>query len=80
MLINLFICLKPLSFAQTNPEIITLGRDPSSVIRSNKFFIQEVEDKRKLKGPNIGKVIFLGKEKPATMNNSLEKELTAYWS
>lgn len=80
MLIGLFIGLNPFSFAQTNPEIITLGRDASSIIRANKFFIQEVEDKRKIKGANIGNVIFLGKEKNAVMPNPIEKELTAYWS
>lgn len=80
MLIWLFICLNPPTFAQTSPEIITLGRDPSTIIRANKFFIQDVEDQRKLKGSNLGKIIFLGKEKPVSLNASVEKELASYWS
>lgn len=80
MLIALLICLSLYCFAQSNPEIMILGRDPSSIIRSNKFFIQDVEDKRKVKGSNIGRIISLGKEKPVSLTSPVEKELASYWS
>ena len=76
----LFIFLNLVSFAQITPEIISLTREPASVIRTNKFFIQDVEDKRKVKGAAFGKIIFLGKEKPASLAAPVEKELTSYWS
>ena len=76
----LFIFLNLVSFAQITPEIINLTREPASVIRTNKFFIQDVEDKRKIKGAVFGKIIFLGKEKPASLAAPVEKELTSYWS
>ncbi|MCF2446488.1 hypothetical protein L0657_21195 [Dyadobacter sp. CY345] len=79
-LICLFIFLNLVSFAQITPEIITLTREPSSIIRSNKFFVQDVDDKRKTRGNVFGKVISFGKEKPAALATPVEKELASYWS
>ncbi|WP_229216275.1 DUF922 domain-containing protein [Dyadobacter frigoris] len=76
----LFISSSLLSFAQNDPEIIALPKDASSVIRTNKFFVQNVEDKRKIKGAGIGKLIVFGKEKPVSLGNTVEKELLSYWS
>ena len=80
ILSGLFICLNLVSSAQITPEIITLTKDPATIIRGNKFFIQDVEDKRKIKGAVFGKIVFLGKEKPAALANTVDKELTSYWS
>jgi len=76
----LFISSIQFSFAQNEPVIITLPKDASSILKSNKFFIQDVEDKRKIKGANFGKLIVLGKERPVSLSNTIEKELNSYWS
>jgi len=80
MLTSLFIFLNLFSFAQITPEIITLSKDPSAVIRMNKFYIEDVEDKRKIKGALLGKIVMLGKEKPAALATPADKELNSYWS
>jgi len=76
----LFIFLSLTSFAQISPEIINLTRESSSIIRGNKFFVQDVEDKRKTKGAVFGKIISFANEKPAALATPVEKELTSYWS
>jgi hypothetical protein len=76
----LFISAVLFSFQQNDPEIITLPKDPSGILKGNKFFIQDVEDKRKAKGANFGKLVVLGKERPVSLANTMEKELYAYWS
>lgn len=76
----LVLCCCLLSFIQNENVVIVLGKDPASVIKGNKFFIQNVEDRRKIKGTNIGKLIVFGKEKPATLATLTENELFSYWA
>ncbi|MEO6684489.1 MAG: hypothetical protein ABIN24_00930, partial [Dyadobacter sp.] len=76
----LFITITNVSFAQNEPEIIVLSKDASSILKNNKFFVQNVEDKRKIKGSGFGKLIVFGREKPVSLSNTIEKELLSYWS
>ena len=66
--------------AQQQKEILNLSQQSSALFKSYKFFIQEVEDRRKLPGNGMGKVVAFGNEVPIVLQNSAEKELFAFWS
>ncbi|MCE7064739.1 hypothetical protein [Dyadobacter sp. CY326] len=68
------------AFAQQDRVVIKLAQDPASLLKTYKFYIQEVEDQRLIPGSSLGKVIALGKETPIGLPGKLDKELFTYWS
>ncbi len=73
----LFGCI---AYSQQQKTILTLSKQSPALFKSYKFFIQQVEDKRKEPGAGMGKVIVFGKELPMTLPGAAEKELFLYWS
>jgi hypothetical protein len=68
------------SFGQKENVIIRLKSDNTSRLKQNQFYIQEVEDHRKLPGPKLGQIISLGKEADLVLPKSVERDLFDYWS
>lgn len=66
--------------AQQQKEVLTLSHQSSSLFKSYKFFIQEVEDKRKQPGSGLGKIVAFGNEVPIVLSGAVEKELFSFWS
>jgi hypothetical protein len=60
--------------------VLNLTKLSPSLFKSGKFYIQEVEDKRKESGTVLGKVISYGKETPIHFPEKADKLLLKYWS
>ena len=69
-------------YVYSQPVRITLSlpKPAPSLLKSYKFFVQEVEDKRKEPGSSLGKVVSGGRELPLILPSAVEKSLFAYWS
>jgi len=78
LFVLLSICLN--AYSQQQKVVLTLNKQSPALLKSYKFFIQEVEDKRKEPGAGLGKVVVFGKEIPMTLPSTAEKELFSYWS
>ncbi|MCF2505896.1 hypothetical protein L0663_21040 [Dyadobacter sp. CY107] len=68
------------AFSQQEKVVLKLAQDPASLLKTYKFFIQEVEDQRIIPGAGLGKVVLFGKDVPAMLPGKAEKELFTYWS
>ncbi|HEV7380863.1 MAG TPA: hypothetical protein VGN64_13780 [Dyadobacter sp.] len=81
-LLVLLLCILTLgsAFSQTNKVSLKLNRQSPALLKSYKFFVQEVEDKRKVPGAVIGKVISAGQEAVLSLPSSAEKEMLAQWA
>ena len=67
-------------FAQPAKAVLHLEKPSPALLKSYKFFVQAVEDKRKETGVQVGKVVHFGKETSIALPTALEKELYNYWS
>jgi hypothetical protein len=74
----LFSCSRV--FAQQDKVVLNLKQDAAPLVRQSQFYIEEVEDKRKVPGSGLGKIIVFGKETPLFLDKTIEKNLLAYWS
>jgi hypothetical protein len=75
----MLLCARPV-FAQTNKVTLKLQKQSPALLKSYKFFVQEVEDKRKSPGAGIGRVISGGQEASLSFASSIEKEMLTHWS
>ncbi|MCE7039329.1 hypothetical protein [Dyadobacter sp. CY312] len=60
--------------------ILNLPKPAPSLLKSYKFFVQEVEDKRKEPGASIGRVVSAGREVNLALSSPAERSLLSYWS
>jgi dimeric dUTPase (all-alpha-NTP-PPase superfamily) len=69
-------------FARAQPARITLSlpKPPAGLLKSYKFFVQEVEDKRKEPGALLGRVVSSGREMPVVLPSAADRSLLSYWS
>jgi hypothetical protein len=68
------------AFAQQDKVVLDLSKETAGLLKSYKFFIQEVEDQRTLPGAALGKVVAFGKEIPVVLPSKADRELYSYWS
>ncbi|TDE17800.1 hypothetical protein E0F88_07185 [Dyadobacter psychrotolerans] len=80
MITLLLILLYLNGYAQQDKVTLRFSKPSPSLLKSYKFYIQEVEDKRKEPGSGLGKVVAFGKDVALELNGSLEKNLISYWS
>lgn len=80
LLILLIVLTHAAAFCQQERVVLKLAQEPASLLKTYKFYIQEVEDQRIIPGSLLGKVIALGKDTPVALPNKVEKELFTYWS
>jgi hypothetical protein len=80
LILAVFLTCQLETVAQNNKVILKLTRQSPTLLKSYKFFVQEVEDKRKTPGSIIGRVISTGKEMPLSLPSTVEKDLFAHWS
>jgi hypothetical protein len=66
--------------SQPSHVILNLPKPAPSILKSPKFFVQEVEDKRKVTGSGLGKVVSSGQELQIVLPKSVENSLLTYWS
>jgi hypothetical protein len=66
--------------SQQDKVVLNLRQDNAPLYKQTQFYIQEVEDKRKLFGASIGKIIVFGKETPLSLPRTAERELFSYWT
>jgi len=72
-------CYLP-GYSQQDKVILNFPKPSVAPLKSNRFYIQEVEDKRKEPGKRIGKAVSFGKESPLEFAGPIEKNLLTYWS
>lgn len=68
------------AFGQQDRLVLNLAKESTALFKNYKFYIETVEDRRNVPGASLGRIIAFGKEVPAVLPATAEKELYNYWS
>lgn len=68
------------ALAQPTSSEISFKKEKIVLSHAKSFYILDVTDQRKLKGPPLGTVVLYGKAVPLQLGQPLERELYDHWS